>query len=269
MKKYFTLVLLIVSLQTFSQIYPYGEGFEGLPSNQVPPGWEGNMLVWLDHGINDSKAIAARVSSAVTVDSAITPLIGPLTSSSTLSFEYRIIDQANYPSTPTNLDSNSEVRILLSTDSVNYQTVFLINMDNHNPSFNFVRKKVYITQHVGSNVYLKFRCQYGTGTSFFVDIDTVAVTNDPHSGIEEVNNDWQFSVYPNPCNQLSGLQFWVVDELIGKEMSISDIAGREIEKTKINSSAFHLPSSNLEPGIYFAAVNDERKTITRKLILGW
>ena len=204
MKKIFLLLSLLSCLNAFSQTYPFADGFEGQPSNQPPAGWGGSMKVLLNHGLNDLKAICGRVSSAVTVDSAITPLVGPLTSSTSMTFYYRIIDQANYPSTPTNLDVNDQVEIMLSTDGVNYQTVYLIDLNNHNPSFNFSKKKVFLTQFAGSTVNFKIRCQYGTGASFFVDIDTVTVANDPQAGIEDLKGDVTFSLFPNPCTSNTG-----------------------------------------------------------------
>ena len=233
-----------------------------MPNTQVPVGWQGSMKVLQNHGLNDFKAICARVSSAVTVDSAITPLIGPLTSSTALSFYYRIIDQANYPSTPTNLDAGDSIEILLSSDSVNYQTVFLIDMNNHNPSFNFVKKKVYLSTFGGNNVNFKIRCHYGTGASFFVDIDTVVVKNEPQTAIEDLNNDVSFSLYPNPA----GSQFTVHRSSFttGQEtpLKIYDASGREIYSCSFTNN-FQLSTINWSSGLYFVQAGN----LIRKLII--
>ena len=188
MKKLFTLLLFCSTVNSFSQTYPYAEGFEGMPSGQTPTGWTGSMNVLTYHGQVESKAVCARLSSATPVDSGITPLIGPLTGSSTVTFYYRALDFAFYPNgNAKDFDIGDQIELLLSTDGINYQTVLMIDMNNHNTSFNFVKKKVFITQWAGSNAYLKFRCQYGSGTSFYVDIDTFQVRNDPAASVEDLN----------------------------------------------------------------------------------
>ncbi|MCX6199325.1 MAG: T9SS type A sorting domain-containing protein [Bacteroidetes bacterium] len=268
MKKLLPLLFLFFSFKIFAQTYPFAEGFEGQPNNFPPSGWGGSMKILSNHGINDYKALCARLSSAVTVDSAITPLIGPLTSQSTIIFKYRAIDYANYPSTPTNFDVGDQIELLLSTDGINYQTVYLIDLNNHNPSFNFTQKKVFITQFTGSNAYLKFRCQYGTGASFFVDIDTVQVRNDPSaSGINDLSDEENILVYPNPAHDefaVYGLQ-----SLKGNEKSIAvyDVSGRKIFFSPLQSSIFNLQSSSWLHGVYFVEVADKTKRITRKLII--
>lgn len=233
-----------------------------MPNTQVPAGWQGSMKILQNHGLNDLKALCARVSSAVTVDSAITPLIGPLTSSTALSFYYRIIDQANYPSTPTNLDAGDSIEILLSSDNVNYQTVFLLDMNNHNPSFNFVKKKVYLSQFAGNNVNFKVRCHYGTGASFFVDIDTVVVKNEAQTAIEDLNRDISFSIYPNPAGSqfaVRGSQFTTGEET---PLNVYDISGREIYSGSFTVNR-HVSTVNWSTGLYFVQIGN----LIRKLIV--
>lgn len=268
MKKIFTLFLLFSSLTIFSQTYPFAEGFEGQPNNFPPAGWGGSMKVLSYHGINENKAICARVSSAVTVDSAITPLIGPLTSQSTIIFKYRVIEYNIYPSTPKDLDVGDQIEFLLSTDGISYQTVYLIDMNNHNTSFNFVQKKVFITQFAGNNAYVKIRCSYGHGASFYVDIDTFQVRNDPSaSGISDLDDELNFSVYPNPAREeftVYGLQFLKGNE---KSISVYDVTGRKIYSSKLETLNYKLQTSSWFRGIYFVEVSDETKRITRKLII--
>ena len=258
MKIITTLLLAAFSYGAFAQTYPFAEGIEGMPNTQIPAGWGGSMKVLQNHGLNDLKALCARVSSAVTTDSSITPLIGPLTSSSVLSFYYRIIDQANYPSTPTNLDNGDSIEILLSADSVNYQTVFLIDLNNHNPSFNFVKKKVYLSQFAGGNVNFKIRCHYATGASFFVDIDTVLVRDDTQAGIEDINDNVSYSLYPNPASS----QFTVhSSQLTERMLKVYDVAGREIYSGFSNTANCHLSTVNWSPGLYFVQLSNTTSKI--------
>ncbi len=256
------LLLILFTLNSLAQTYPFAEGFEGLPSNQPPTGWGGSMKVLVNHGINDYKAICARVSSAVQVDSSITPLIGPLTTSSVLSFYYRIIDQNIYPSTPTNLDSGDSIEFLLSADSVNYQVVYLITLDNHNTSFNFIKKKVFLSQFAGSSVNFKIRCHFGTGAGYYVDIDTVVVKDEPQTGVEDLNEDVSFSLYPNPAVS----QFTIHSSQMNdsKDLVVFNSLGQTVLQSKIQNlkSKIDLPA-NWFPGLYFVQLGNT----TRKLII--
>ncbi|HLP52461.1 MAG TPA: T9SS type A sorting domain-containing protein [Chitinophagales bacterium] len=261
MKKLLSFLLLSFTMYLSAQTYPFAEGFEGLPNSQPPAGWGGGMKVLSYHGLNDMKGLVARLSSAVTEDSTITPLIGPLTSTSTLSFSYRIIDQNIYPSTPTNLDAGDTIKVLLSTDNVNYNTVFLINMDNHNTSFNFVKKKVFLSQYAGSNVTFKIHCQFGSGAGYYVDFDTIVVKNDPLAGIDGMDNSPQFSMFPNPSSSGTGC---VIQQSAAntQQVYVFDAVGRQVFFSP--SIAFiQLPVTNWQSGIYFVRAG----TTTRKLIV--
>lgn len=265
MKKITLLLLLLLSLTTFAQVYPFAEGFDGMPGNQPPIGWGGSMKVLLNHGVNDLKGLSGRVSSAVTKDSSITPLIGPLTASSAISFRYRIIDQANYPSTPTNLVTGDEFILLISSDSVNYQTILQIDENNHNPNFNFLTKKIYLSQFAGQSVQFKFLCKYATGASFFVDIDTVQVFNDPQAAIEILNNNTAaFTIYPNPASANNSLiQINTNNAFIGLPYKICTVNGQELIGGTITATTFQLPCNNFAAGLYFVQLGN----LTRKLII--
>lgn len=259
--KHLILCCFLLPLFIHAQTYPFHEGFEGLASTQVPPGWGGSMKVLGYHGRFDSKGLAARVSSAVELDSSITPLIGPLTSSSTFSFYYRIIDQAIYPSTPTDLDIDDQIEIMVSTDSINYQTVQLIDMNNHNASFNFVKKKVIVTQYAGNSVYFKIRCQFGTGGGYYVDFDTLVVANDPQLDVADIGDKREVSIYPNPCSSVTNLQLPLHSQQ--QEITVFNSLGEKLFETKTTVNS-QLSTVNWANGIYFVHIGNE---ITRKLIV--
>ncbi|MES2621116.1 MAG: T9SS type A sorting domain-containing protein [Bacteroidota bacterium] len=261
-------LILFIFLYPFflsAQTYPFKEGFEGLASTQVPPGWGGGMKVLSYHGRNDSKGLSARVSSAVEVDSAITPLIGPITSSTSFSFWYRIIDQSIYPSTPTDLDIDDRIDIMASTDGISYQTVFLIDMNSHVTSFNFVKKKAIVTQFAGSSVNFKIRCQFGAGAGYYVDFDTIVVDNDPQLSLEDIGANNQLSIYPNPCSSQVNLQLDINDSK-GSSLDFFNSIGYKILAAKVENS-IQIPTDNLPDGVYYIQVGDLTRRITRKLLV--
>lgn len=259
------LLILIISTNVFCQTYPFSEGFEGFPSGQVPAGWGGSMKVLLNHGINDLKGLSARVSSAVTVDSSITPLIGPLTGTSAFSFRYRIIDQNIYPSTPTNLVTGDKVEILISNDGLNYQTILELNEDNHNPSFNFLTKKIFLAQYAGQTVNFKFRCTYGTGASFYVDIDTVKAFNDQQTGIADLHTPATISIYPNPVNNAANPVVYIkaTDALTNEWYKVYNAQGSLVLSGKLTNAVNAIDATALTAGIYFIQAGN----LTQKLIV--
>ena len=119
MKHILLLATLLFSMGAWAQTYPFAEGFHGQPSGQVPSGWSGDIPVLSYHGLNEEKSLAAEIGGADLVDSIISPLIGPLTNVSTVSFWYRIIDKNIYPSTPTTLGAGDKVEVFISNDGTN------------------------------------------------------------------------------------------------------------------------------------------------------
>lgn len=261
MKNILTLVTLFFCCHTFAQNYPFAEGFEGMASNLPPTGWAGGMKVLGNHGRNDSKAVCARVSSAVTIDSSVTPLIGPLTSTSSLSFYYRIIDQNIYPSTPTVLDAGDSIEVLLSSDSINYHTVFLISATNHTSSFNFVKRIVNISQYAGAMVNIKFRCKFGSGGGYYVDIDTVVVKDDPQTDILPIRAETPFVLFPNPCSAsgICTLQQLYESRAIVK---VYQATGACVFSAPLSQN-LRLQVAGWLPGVYFVQVGN----VTRQLIV--
>jgi hypothetical protein len=262
---FLSILLLAMAVNSQAQTYPFKEGFEGLPSTQVPAGWQGDMKVLLYHGINDSKGVVGDIGSANEVDSIISPLIGPLTSSSVITFFYNIIDWANYPATPTNLGPGDELEVQMTTDGINYQTVFLIDENTHNPSFNFVRKKVYITQNAGDTVHIKFACRFGAGGRYFMDIDSVTVTDEAQVGINDVTDNSALVLFPNPCSNTTVCHLQSTCTLKANAQ-VYNIAGQMIYQANF-VSATDLPAYNWRAGIYLVKITEEEKTYTRKLVI--
>ncbi len=252
---------VVVTLAAQAQTYPFAEGFEGLPSGQVPAGWGGSMKVLLAHGRNDSKGLVAKLSSTIMADSTITPLVGPLNSTSVISFYYRIIDQNIYPSTPTTLGDGDTIDFYISTDNTNYTHLHSINQSNHTSSFNFVRRQIYLGTYAGSNATVKIKCRFGSGGGYFVDFDTITYRNDPQAGIDDMAQNSLFSVYPNPCNTINGCNValpYVQPATISVYNALGDLVYQQQQFT-----GGRLPADNWQPGLYFVQMGN----LTRKLVI--
>lgn len=260
-KQLLMLVLLLYVCPVWAQTYPFGEGFEGLPSGQVPAGWGGSMKVALAHGRDDSKGLTARLSSAIRQDSTITPLVGPLNNQSVVSFYYRVVDQNIYPSTPTILDDGDTIDFFISTDNQNYEQVHTINKSNHTTNLNFVRRQIWLGPYAGNNVTLKIRCRFGSGGGYYVDFDTISFRNDPQAAIGELNDDVALRVYPNPCNYATGCNVQIGAGQPA-ELVVLDVMGRVVYRA-VNFTQGILPTDGWQRGIYFIRTGNT----TRKLIV--
>jgi hypothetical protein len=112
------------------------------------------------------------------------------------------------------------------------------------------------------------------GTGFINDVYT-SVMNDfweytPDSacatGIEEASAPLSMTVMvsPNPAKD------FIVVNISGfkkvEYLSITDVEGRKVYETKVPSSNFQLPISNLQKGIYFVEVNNGKQKGVRKFL---
>ncbi len=159
---------------------PFTENFNGYISQQVPPAYSGDMKVYLNHGLEDGKAVAAWLTGANRSDSLSSPLIGPLGSADYLQFSYRFVKDNIYPSTPAQLQSGDALRVLVSTDSVNWIELDRRDSSNHSPTLLFKRKGFSLDAFAGENIYFRFATYRAIGSvEFFVDIDSIQISSLP------------------------------------------------------------------------------------------
>src|SRR5688572_15135052 len=120
------LLLFCLPFYLSAQVFPYSEGFTGIPSNTLPAGWSGDMKVRSAHGINYEKGLAGDIGSTDFVDSATTPWIGPLNNNSEFYFWYQMVEELIYPSTEKHLTTDNLI-ISISTDSINFTDLYRID----------------------------------------------------------------------------------------------------------------------------------------------
>ena len=255
------LTVIVFSKQLAAQTYPYSENFTLQVSNQVPAGWQGDIKVLLAHGTNDSKCIAAKLSSTIPVASVSTPLIGPLTSLSSITFFYRIVDQLIYPSTPTNLVTGDLFQVQISNNNSTYQNILQIDENNHNPNLNFIKKKIYLSQFSGDTVHFKFNCAYANNAGYFIDIDSIVVKDEPATGIESMVDSKEFSMFPNPCNIHQELNI-VCPNSDSQRIGIYNIAGQLVVNRQFQNSTT-IAAGTLPKGTYSLQVGNH----TEKLVV--
>ena len=182
MKKLLLLPLSIFCLFLSAQTYPFADGFESytnFSSLGTQGGYMSDMSVYQTHGMGNSpKGLQAQMDNFNLRDTTVSPLIGPITSSSQLSFFYRTaLTGGLYPS-PTQLGATDAIEIYIGSQSLNfYQLVYTINSSNNVADSAF--KKIKITAPAGfigqsGNVKIVVR-HTANGNDFFADIDSLVV----------------------------------------------------------------------------------------------
>ncbi|MBK9099322.1 MAG: choice-of-anchor D domain-containing protein [bacterium] len=143
--------------------------------------WGGNMNVTTNHGTLGSNGLNRNLYSGVTTAFALSPQIGigPLTATSQLEFDYRIVDYTGYPSTATIIGASDIYNIQVSTDGgLTFTTVYTINSANHVVTTNFAKVIIPLGAYAGSNAVVKWNLQWGAGDYYF-DIDNVFLREPP------------------------------------------------------------------------------------------
>lgn len=163
---------------------PFAEGFNA--SMDMPVSWyvaDYSWYVETDHGTNNTNGMTVNLygSSSVYAD-VITDRIGPITASTSVSFDYRIVDYSSYPGTATpTLDlANDSLNVYVSNDcGTTYTLLASINAANHNSSLNFVNNVYSLAAYAGSNLSFRFKGVKDPSTSadYFLDVDNINIYN--------------------------------------------------------------------------------------------
>ncbi len=103
------------------------------------------------------------------------PWVGAVQTNTALEFDYRIVNWSGYPGTATVLGGNT-IQIQVSTDDVNYTTVYTIDSSNHVTSTSFTNRQVLLSAYDGSTIYVKFLGTWSSG-DYYVDIDNFYIGN--------------------------------------------------------------------------------------------
>ncbi len=264
--KRWLLLLSFFPMVLLAQNYPFSEGFTGIPTYSIPGGWSGDMRVMPDHGLNDDKGLVADISGTDRVDSAFTPWIGPLDTFTEIIFWYRMVEDFIFPSTEKQLSSKDQLALAISTDSLNWTNIYVIDSSNHIPTINFRKIVFTLTGYEGQTVLFKWRAQWGAGNSYYTDIDSIKVRKDaiPPNAVKQTELS-SFMAYPNPCRAADGITV-KAEPGTNASLKLLDLNGREILTEQFTGNT-HLPLNGLAPGLYLLQLNDSRRSQTQKLLL--
>ena len=244
-----------------SSVYPFLDDFESYQpfgGSLASGGWSGGaqgFSSYANHGDNGSQGMTKNLNQFSTEDSIYTPQIGPLTNSSILSFDYRIVDFSLYPSFGTQLPADAELMVgIYNFGSGNITPLYTINAANHNTGNSFVSVQVNIgldfPQYVGTSQIFVIRAKRGNSGDFFVDIDNFSVadgtplalrTGLEKSGISIAPYSGGLSIYGNRS---------------AEPLAFYDLSGRRMPVISLNAAGNYSTAGWAE-GIYFARIGDE------------
>ena len=265
--KHLLLLLFLLPLLAGAQVYPLDEGFSGIPTYQLPAGWSGDMRVMPDHGLNDGKGAAADISGTDEVDSLITPWVGPLDTFTQVLFYYRMVEDFIYPSTEKHLGPLDQLMVSISTDSINYTPICIMDSSNHLPTLNFRKIDFTLNNYAGQVVKFKFRAQTGGGASYFTDIDSIKIRQDftPNVGLTETYADLDFQLSPNPATNQQAAT--IKSAYNGNScVQLFDGNGRHLAAYNFVNE-LQLPLAGLPAGIYYVRLQQQQLYSIKKLVL--
>lgn len=150
--------------------------------------WSGDMLIGTNHGVGNTNGLYRNMWSSTTTSNARTPKIGPINSSTSLSFEYRILNYVStgYPgsATPTTLGANDSIIVEVSTNcGASFTNFYTITGANHTSSSDFNNVSLSLSAYNGQNIIIRFRNRWASG-DYFVDIDDINITSSTTTDIE-------------------------------------------------------------------------------------
>ena len=245
-----------------SAIYPFLDDFESYAPNSGPfgsGGWFGSAMsftVYSGHGESGSQSMSKLLNASIPADSIFTPIIGALTSATVLSFDYRFVDTAAYPSIATQLPADAELFVGISNGVGNPPTpISVINSSNHTVTsgFNTISVPIGVTlpQVVNTNRVFLVRMKGGSSGNYFVDIDNFSVANGTPLSLGNAQTDFARFYVSAPYGRLN-----ISGATESKQIQIMDVRGSVLLNAPI-SSVIGTSVSDWPAGLYVARVGDK------------
>ena len=180
MRYYLICLLALLSIGSQAQTYPFADDFESY-TNYANLGTQGgyvsDMQVYPTHGYSGSKGLTAQMTNFNAKDTAVSPLIGPITSSSQLSFYYRVMQTGALYSLSASLYTGDSIIVAIGSASFGvYNNVYTITSANHVVSTAFKKITIPVGSVAGQSGNLRITVKHpSNGNDFFFDLDSLVV----------------------------------------------------------------------------------------------
>lgn len=268
MKHIFFSLFLALSLQftSVAQTILWEEGFESYQGfGDSPVGFSGDLKVYLGHGNPSGKGFCAQHSTFNAKDSSVTPVINNVLANSFFTFDYRF---ATYTGVTPTFDFpliNESVQFFVAEENATDwgAALLTINAANDTAAIPFRSRSINLSAFVGQNIKIKIRSNNPSTRDYWMDLDNLKVSSaDNSTGIQQSKNETDFTFYPNPANDILTIQ-----SAEGAQLELINMLGAVVTKKSITSPKFTLDVEQFPRGIYYLKVDNNRKSILKKLVL--
>ncbi len=158
----------------FPDVLPIVTDFEDM---LLPGGWVADGIVGNGHN-NVSYVIYDNLYSGDQNFEMTSPILGPINSGDTLTFDYRYTEWSA-GTTALTLGNGDELEIQISTDcGENFTTVFTVDQNNHTPSAVMANRTVDLDAYANEYIQIRFAAQWGTD-DYWLDIDNINIIGCP------------------------------------------------------------------------------------------
>ncbi|MEP7264519.1 MAG: T9SS type A sorting domain-containing protein [Bacteroidota bacterium] len=253
----YTFLLAIICNTTYSQVYPFIENFNSMTPFTNPSGWTCTVpgfQVYPTHG-NGSQGLTKNMSPlGASADSVISPIIGPITISSVLSFDFRVMEASLYPCCSYSFQDGDAIDFYAMSGPLSFP-LFSIDSTNYIPDTAFQHISSNIGALAGNTGSLMIKVRRGSG-DFFVDFDNFSVTNASSVASVDVKESTPV-VYPNPASDGIQLQLKNVPaddytvKLLSSSGDVLDVEKKQFKEGNIPV----LNTRQLNRGLYFLQLN--------------
>jgi hypothetical protein len=87
---------------------------------------------------------------------------------------------------------------------------------------------------------------------------------DPILSVNEVENTFGLSVYPNPANEVINVS---LNKSTNATISVVNVAGKVVKTSTINGLNTSINASDLTNGVYYVTITDGTSIATEKVVI--
>ncbi len=260
-----TSIIAMMALQLNAQQYPYIQNFDSYPTFSSPSDWTHTVAgfqIYPGRGVGATQNLTRQFYNLSTSDSIISPLIGPISGSSLLTFSYRIVEYIGSTPLSHSITPGDKIEIKV-IDGSNTTTVLTIDQSNHADASSYAPAIVNLSTFSGDNITIMIKVTWSetAGSSFFVDIDDFNVEN--FAGVNEANKTvTTIQIYPNPVSDILNIT-------ASKEMQVKifDAMGKVVKEQRVESGNTSFSIADLSKGIYSIQSAEGEKSFREKVFI--
>jgi len=277
MKKLLLTVSLLMGGLLNAQTYPFYENFDAMTSGAAPTGtWvtpTNGFKVMANHGATVPNACSSQMNTGHTTDTIVSPLIGPTTSTSYLSLDYRIVDAALYPNTGTAMGVGDTITIdaYLGPPFNAWQLgMAKIHAGNH-PAMNTYTTFTYSPGFAGLTAKIRVDVARANG-DWWIDIDNVFAKDAGSTFGINYHTSNAPSLLATPCPSNGDFVVWMKNYsgTGAVELKLYNNMGQLVKKLSadnILNKQFSVNGTDLAKGIYLIEVSSGNDVSKTKIVI--